>query len=137
MRGRPKTVRRARLPGLFPWDAVLEADHGGESMAKDWWRPVAGAAGEAGARDEQDRMIEDAAGFVQRMGMIAPAMLFGEALKPLSWIGSQGIHFLAPLAGTILGFERVDKYGYLLEDRGNVERFLDRLEELADEERGK
>ncbi|MHB8757669.1 MAG: hypothetical protein ACYC6V_06630 [Bacillota bacterium] len=71
---------------------------------------------------------------MQRMGMIAPAVLFGEALKPLSWVGSQAVHFVAPIAGTVFGLDRVDKYGYLLEDRRNVERFLCRLEDLAREE---
>lgn len=85
-------------------------------------------------RSGDDQAIEEAARFVQKMGMITPAVLFGEALKPLSWVGSQAVHFLAPYAGAIFGLDRVDRYGFLLEDRQNVERFLGRLEDLAREE---
>ncbi len=90
--------------------------------------------GDAPAQPDDEKMIDDAARFVQRMGMITPAVLFGEALKPLSWAGSQAVHFFAPFAGTIFGLDRVDNYGFLLEDRRNVERFLCRLEDLAREE---
>ncbi|HEY3316260.1 MAG TPA: hypothetical protein VGL40_13410 [Bacillota bacterium] len=85
-------------------------------------------------KDGDQRVIEDAARLIQRLGLITPAVLYGEAFKPLSWLGSQWVHFLGPMAAPVFGLDRVEAYGHLLEDRGNVERLLARLEALAAEE---
>jgi len=92
-----------------------------------------GKSGSGAERGDRE-LIEEAARFVQRLGLLTPALLFGETFKPWAWIGSQALHFVAPYAGTIFGQDRVDRYGFLLEDRRNAEVFLNRLEELAREE---
>ena len=77
-------------------------------------------------------LIEDLARRVQRLGLIAPAILFLESNKPFSFIGSQALLFFQPVL-RLLTAERIEEYVSLFERRECVERLIERLEELADE----
>jgi hypothetical protein len=73
-------------------------------------------------------LIERLAQKVSRWGLTAPAILFLEANKPFSFIGSQVLLFFQPLLGFLLGDEVIGGYAQLLEDQANVERLLHLLE---------
>ena len=76
----------------------------------------------------RDRLIDELATGIQRRKLIGPAILFLEANKPFSFIGSQLLLMAEPLLGIFVPDEKVRDLALLLEDRANVERLLQRLE---------
>ncbi|MFO8060342.1 MAG: hypothetical protein R6U70_06795, partial [Bacillota bacterium] len=83
------------------------------------------------SEERRDEMIEGMSQRLQKWGMMTPAMLFTEVFRPLSFIMSQAIHFFAPIGDTLTGHPYMSEAGFLLQDRDNIDRFLDRLEELS------
>ena len=79
----------------------------------------------------RDELIETLARKVVRLGMVSPAILFLEMHKPVTYLASQslvlGSGFLAPLFGP----QNIQEYSKLFETRQNVERLIQRIEELA------
>lgn len=78
------------------------------------------------------RREELIAGLVRRVnqwGMVAPAILFLEAHKPLSFLASQFLLLSQPTLEPFLGGV-VSEYALLLEDRENLETILSHLEGL-------
>jgi hypothetical protein len=84
--------------------------------------------------EEVDKMIEKIAKKVVDAGMETPAIITLQTSKPLSWIGGHmGRIMIAPWFG-VLGWDamhRADAYMALFEDRSNVEKLIQRIEELA------
>jgi hypothetical protein len=76
-----------------------------------------------------DLLIERLVQKISSCGLTAPAILFLEASKPLSFIGSQVLLFFQPLLGFLLGDEAIGGYAQLFEDQANVERLLHLLEQ--------
>jgi hypothetical protein len=68
-------------------------------------------------------LIERVARRIEQRGLVAPAVLFLETMKPLSFLGGQMLYLAEP----ILGQSAAD-YACLLEDAGSVDRLLARLE---------
>jgi hypothetical protein len=62
--------------------------------------------------------------------MTAPAILFLESAKPLSFLGNQAMIFFQPVVQSIFNFKTYDEVIEILEDRDNLEYLLSRLEEL-------
>jgi hypothetical protein len=80
--------------------------------------------------EHRDELIEQLAAQVAKLGMITPAIFFLEMNRPFTYIGSQAMHFFAPFA-SIVGFSSLQDLALVFEERANVERLLQRLEELA------
>jgi hypothetical protein len=85
-------------------------------------------------------MIDRLVNWIQAKGLSAPAVLFLEASKPLSFIGSQVLLLLQPVLGHIgptLGWfddsHVVAEYAELLEDPANIDRILAYLEHRSTE----
>ncbi len=74
-------------------------------------------------------LIEGLVRRVNEWGMVAPAILFLEAHKPLSFVASQFLLLSQPTLEPFLGGV-VREYALLLEDRESVETILSRLEGL-------
>lgn len=62
--------------------------------------------------------------------MTAPAILFIESAKPLSFLGNQALVFFQPLVQSIFNFKTYDEVIEILEDRENLEYLLSRIEKL-------
>lgn len=77
----------------------------------------------------REELIEGLVRQVNEWGMVAPAILFLEAHKPLSFLASQFLLLSQPTLGPFLGGV-AREYALLLEDRENVETILSRLEGL-------
>jgi len=77
----------------------------------------------------REELIEGLVRLVNEWGMVAPAILFLEAHKPLSFLASQFLLLSQPTLEPFLG-GAVREYALLLEDRENVETILSRLEGL-------
>ncbi len=110
----------------------------------DQWVPAgeAYAPSEAlvGDDERRERMIERLAEWIEAKGLRSPAILFLEANKPLTLIGSQVLLFLQPLLGFIgptLGWFDDDRilaeFATLLEDPASIDRILERLERRTTE----
>jgi len=80
--------------------------------------------------EQRDAILERIAQGIVRRGMAAPAVLFLELNKPLSFVASQSLVVLTPFLAPFVGVENVHRYGRLLEKRENVERLIDRIEQL-------
>ena len=77
----------------------------------------------------REELIEGLVRRADEWGMVAPAILFLEAHKPLSFLVSQFLLLSQPTLEPFLGGV-VREYALLLEDRENVETILSRLEGL-------
>jgi len=77
----------------------------------------------------REELIEKLVRGVNEWGMVAPAIFFLEAHKPLSFLASQLLLLSQPTLEPFLGGV-VTEYALLLEDRENVEAILSRLEGL-------
>jgi hypothetical protein len=86
--------------------------------------------------EREKELIDKLATFVIDRHMETPAILFLESYKPLSFVAGQfGMFYLAPLMPL---FGPWSKEGIaLLQKRENVERLIQRIEELSEERRKK
>lgn len=82
---------------------------------------------------ETDELIEKAAVAIEKRKMNAPAILFLEMHKPLSYIGSQAAIVAAPFIVPFVGFDFVNNYSRLLSKRENIEKLIVRLEKPREE----
>ncbi len=111
-------------------------------MWRRWWarRPdrTADDAGEAAARTagrddrglspEDEELLDRIAAGTTRRGMALPAIFLLESSKPLSFVGSQFLHFLSPIVHTVLEARDLDRLAVLLERRQTVEELIVRIE---------
>ncbi len=67
--------------------------------------------------------------------MTVPAILFLESAKPLSFLGSQALHFFEPLVRSFFSVPDYDRVALLLERRESLEDLLVRIEAKDDESR--
>jgi hypothetical protein len=65
--------------------------------------------------------------------MTAPAVLFLESAKPLSFLGNQALIFFQPIVQSIFNFKTYDEVTDILEDRENLEYLLRKIEALEAE----
>jgi hypothetical protein len=60
--------------------------------------------------------------------MTVPAILLLESMKPLSFLGSQALHFFEPMVRSLFSVPDYDRVAALLERRDSVEALLVRIE---------
>ena len=80
--------------------------------------------------DERD-LLSRLAGKIVERGWTVPAILFLESVKPLNYIGSQAMVGFEPFAEAV--FRNIKDYNLfrrMMEKRDNVERLLQKIEEL-------
>ncbi len=104
--------------------------------------PKAGATGEAaasppepkgtppgGARTAADEaLLDQLAGLVIRYRMAVPAIFFLESMKPLSFVGSQAMHFFEPIVRALFTVPEYERFALLMERRENLEALLVKIE---------
>ena len=81
--------------------------------------------------DERDRLIERLAREVTRRRLEVPLILALEMHRPLSFLGSQALVVFTPLLAPAFGVDNLHRAARLLEEPGNLDRLLDRIEALA------
>jgi hypothetical protein len=77
--------------------------------------------------------VEKIAKFIVERKMAAPALMTIESLRPLNYIGSQLLYFLAPFAEIIFDETEYEEFAALLEHDEYIKLLLRRIEELDDE----
>jgi hypothetical protein len=78
---------------------------------------------------EDDRLFQRIAEAVVRYRMTVPAILFLESVKPLSFVGSQALHFFEPMVGAIFTVPDYERFAGLMERRENLEALLVAIEQ--------
>lgn len=73
---------------------------------------------------EDDALLNRIAEGVVRWGMTVPAVFLLESSKPLSFVGSQFLHFLSPIAHSLLDARELDRLAVMLERRETVEELI-------------
>ncbi len=81
---------------------------------------------------EDQALLDRMANWVAERGLEMPAILFLESVRPLSFVGAQGLVFLGPFAHALFTTPDYDRLARLLEDRANLERLVRAIETAAD-----
>jgi hypothetical protein len=84
---------------------------------------------------EDEALLDRIARAVAKFGMTVPAVFMLESSKPLSFVGSQFLHFLSPIVHTVLNAQELDRLAVMLERRDTVEVLIQRIEDLEEEAR--
>jgi len=82
----------------------------------------------AAGDETEEQLIDHLAAQLHAWGLATPGIAFLEANKPFSFLGSQVLLFLQPLLSTFVRSAVTDRYVALLQDRGNIERLIRKLE---------
>ena len=91
------------------------------------------ADGPAEPTDTQRAIVDRICREVVRRRISTPALLFLEANRPLNYLGSQVMHFFAPLATVLLDKGSYQAFATFLEHRGSIEYLCRRIEALEAE----
>ena len=105
------------------------------SLTEKWDRVRAGLSHAFSTRAEAETFtIEDLA-LLQRIAdavvqrrMAAPAVVFLESLGPMSFLGSQALHFFAPIIELAFSAHEVSQVAALLERRDTTVRLIALIE---------
>ncbi|MEZ6056042.1 MAG: hypothetical protein R3C01_04990 [Planctomycetaceae bacterium] len=84
---------------------------------------------------EQQVVIEKLAAEVVRRRMTTPALAFLEMSRPLSFLGSQALHFFAPILSALTVSDGHRHFAEFMERRGAIDtlcREIERQEQLAE-----
>ena len=83
--------------------------------------------------DEDERIIAKTARALVDRRLAAPAIFVLESMRPLSFVASQGMLFLQPIVESILTIPEYQSFQRMLEDRENIDRLVEQIEEFEDE----
>ena len=98
-----------------------------------WWAHAFAVDNPEEAWTPEDReLVARLAGFVVRRRMTAPALMVLETGRPLNFIGSQVLAFLAPFMTLVFSPAEYDRFVKLLEKRRSVDLLIDAIVERED-----
>ncbi len=78
-----------------------------------------------------DQLLQELAVKIERKGLTAPALLWLESLRPVSFLGSQAMHFLNPFVRMLFDSDAFARLATILEEREHLERLLYHMEAAA------
>ena len=78
-------------------------------------------------------IIDKIADFIVKRRMAAAAIMTIESLRPLNYIGSQLMYFLAPFAEIIFNPKEYQEFAVLLEKDEYIKLLMERIDELDEE----
>ena len=82
---------------------------------------------------QQEEILTKIARKVVHWKMSVPAVLFLESVKPLNYVGSQMMAFFEPFVHALFSWKDYDEVRKMMEERGTVEKLLQRIEQLDSE----
>ena len=77
---------------------------------------------------EDMALLERTAEAVVARGMAVPAVVFLESVGPMNFLGSQALHFFAPILDVIFPQRDVQRVALLLERRDTLSRLVSLIE---------
>jgi hypothetical protein len=81
---------------------------------------------------EDMALLERVADAVIHRCMATPALLFLESMGPMSFLGSQALHFFTPLLDVVFPQKDIERVALLLEQRDTLTRLAAFIESRAD-----
>src|SRR5512132_3766301 len=78
--------------------------------------------------ERREELIERFARRVMQMGMTAPAILFLEAYKPLSFLGAQLLWVSGPFLNLLIDPKDLHDFTMIVEDDAGTDALIERLE---------
>jgi hypothetical protein len=112
-----------------------ERDEGGGRSRWQWVRDAFSMEPDHRALTEDEvALLDRIAEFVVRRGLITPALLLLESVKPLNYVGSQAMAFFEPVVRTLFTGSDYSRLQKILERRESLEVLMQRIEK-ADAER--
>ena len=81
----------------------------------------------------QEEILTKIAQKVVSWKMSVPAILFLESVKPLNYVGSQMMAFFEPFVQAVFSWKDYDEIRMMMEERGTVEKLLQRIEAVDSE----
>lgn len=104
---------------------------------KEWFAHAFALDGGTEPLEEKDvALLEKIAKGVVSRRMTAPAILFLESVKPLSFVGGQALVFFGPVLEVVLKREEIERAAKMLERRDVLEGLALKIEALEAERRG-
>jgi hypothetical protein len=82
----------------------------------------------------RDLLVERLVQLIDRWGLATAAIAFLEANKPISFVGSQALLMLQPIADFFVPRELTTDLAALLADRSQLERLIANLETMQSRE---
>jgi hypothetical protein len=77
---------------------------------------------------EEQVLLEKVATTIVNRGMASPAVLFLESAGPMNFLGSQALHFLAPILDLACDAREIEQAARLLERRDAIPRLIELIE---------
>ncbi|MBM4113202.1 MAG: hypothetical protein FJ253_07485 [Phycisphaerae bacterium] len=100
------------------------------------WRAILAHAfavekpGPAKPTDEEAAVIDRVLREVVRRRMTTPASIFLESVRPMTYLGSQAMHFFGPFMSVLVEPTAYRRFSDFLEKRGAVDYLVSRMDEL-------
>lgn len=105
------------------------------SLTEKWEHVRAGLAHAFSTRPEAETFTTEDLALLQRIAdavvqrrMAAPAVVFLESLGPMNFLGSQALHFFAPIIELAFSAQEVSQVAALLERRDTTVRLIALIE---------
>ena len=96
---------------------------------KAWWAHAFAVEGDAVFDAADLALIDRLAAFVVRRRMATPALMLLESGRPMNFLGSQFLVFLAPFVTMVFSLEEYRRFTDLLERRGSIDTIIERITE--------
>lgn len=84
---------------------------------------------------DDEALLARLADLTVRHRMTVPAIFFLESVKPLSFVGSQALHFFEPMVRAFFNVQDYERFALMMERRENLEALLVKIEARDDEAR--
>lgn len=98
--------------------------------------PKADAGGNTRLSPDDRAMLESIARWLGERRLSVPAIVLLESTKPLNFIGSQLLFFFEPIVKAVVQGRNYTRFASIMEDRENVEEFLQLIETIDQEDKG-
>lgn len=98
------------------------------NQLREWWVHAFAIADDGEISPEEEKLAERLADWVVRRRLIAPALMFLEGSRPFTFVGSQVLAFLAPLATLVFSQADYERLLHLLEKRHSVDLLVGAIE---------
>ncbi len=96
------------------------------------WTPGRSDQEAAPLPPEDQALFDRLAVWIVDRRMETPAVIFLETARPLSFVGSQAMHFFDPLVRAMFSWPDYERFARLMEDRANLEWLIRAIESAAD-----
>ena len=77
---------------------------------------------------EDEELMARVADAIVKRDMGAPATVFLESMGPMNFLGSQALHFLAPILECAFSAKDVEQVAHLMERRDSISRLIALIE---------